>query len=115
MSMGCKESCSYGKCWKSWACQSVTLVSKPLGFSRHHFLSPLLLNDDSGAVPDYRKEPKQDGKTRNSHPDIQNSLYLALTLEKGSGPPVLEFCKRLWGGSVCVRECEYFSGEREGS
>lgn len=43
----------------------------------------LLLNDDPGVVPDYKKESKQGGKTRYSHPEIENSLYLALNLREG--------------------------------
>lgn len=71
MSMGCKENCSKNKCQKSGACQSVALVGEPLGISRHHFLCLVpLLNDGPGAMPAYRKKPKQGGKTSCSHPVI---------------------------------------------
>lgn len=63
-------------------------------------------------MPDYRKKPKQGGKTNHSHPAIQVSLHLALTLENGSGPPSLKFYRRLCVYMYVHVTCVHFSGER---
>lgn len=59
-----------------------------------------------GLFQTIRRESKQGGKTRYSHPDIEKYLYLALTLEKGSGPP-LTVLKSVKGVGVCVCVCVF--------